>query len=174
MSRTGWIWAAVIVVLLVIGAIFLMKPAAPATTTTGNTVTTTDQTTPGTNTSSDTTLGGSVDATVNTGATGGKTVTVNYNGTSFSPASITVAKGDTVNFVMSGGSGMWLASNPHPSHTGYDGTSRATHCAPGYTGAKPFDECSMGTSFAFTFDKTGTFGYHDHMNESAHGTVVVQ
>jgi plastocyanin len=100
-------------------------------------------------------------------------VTVTYNGSSFSSSTITVMKGATVTWTDTAGK-MWLASDPHPVHTGYDGTDRATHCAAGYTGAAPFDECSQGTSFSFTFNKTGTFGYHDHLNHDAKGTVVVQ
>ena len=69
---------------------------------------------------------------------------------------------------------MWVASAPHPSHTGYDGTSRQTHCVAGYSGPKPFDQCAAGTSFSFTFKQTGTWPYHDHNNSGKFGTVVVQ
>jgi hypothetical protein len=68
---------------------------------------------------------------------------------------------------------MWVASAPHPAHTGYDGTSRTTHCAPGYSGAAPLDECMASASYSFTFDKVGTWPYHDHNNASAFGKVVV-
>jgi plastocyanin len=107
------------------------------------------------------------------GAATPKTVTVSYDGNTFSPASVTINKGDTVQFVATSGR-MWVASNPHPAHTGYDGTSRSQHCASGYSGPAPFDECAAGTSYSFTFDKTGTWGYHDHMNDGATGTVIVQ
>jgi plastocyanin len=100
--------------------------------------------------------------------------TVTYNGSTFSPSSVTIAKGGTVNFVATNGQSMWVASAPHPTHTGYDGTSESVHCAAGYTGPAPFDMCAAGTSFSFTFDKTGSFVYHNHLNTSAHGTVVVQ
>ncbi|MES2203455.1 MAG: plastocyanin/azurin family copper-binding protein [Patescibacteria group bacterium] len=102
-------------------------------------------------------------------------VAVAYGANGFNPSTITVAKGSTVTFIAGAGAGqMWVASDPHPSHTGYDGTGRTTHCAAGYTGAKPFDQCSTGTTFSFTFDKTGTFGYHNHFNDSAKGTIVVK
>lgn len=113
----------------------------------------------------------SVSATVAAGPATSATVT--YDGSTFSPSSVTIAKGGTVKFVDSSGS-MWIASNQHPTHTGYDGTSRATHCAAGYSGPAPFDECSAGTSFSYTFSKAGTWGYHDHLNAGAGGTVVVQ
>jgi len=100
--------------------------------------------------------------------------TVTYDGSSFSPASVTIAKGGTVNFVDSAGSSMWVASGQHPTHTTYDGTSESVHCAAGYSGAAPFDQCGTGASYSFTFTKVETWGYHDHRNASAHGTVIVQ
>ena len=66
-----------------------------------------------------------------------------------------------------------MASDPHPIHNGYDGTTLQQHCAQGYTGPAPFDECSPGTSFSFTFAKVGSWGYHDHLEASIKGTVVV-
>ena len=102
-----------------------------------------------------------------------KSVTVSYDGNIFSPASITVSKGDTVVFTDTAGS-MWVASDPHPQHSGYDGTSLSEHCAPGHKGAAPFDQCSAGPSFTFTFNKSGSWGYHDHFNHDAKGTVVVK
>ncbi len=99
--------------------------------------------------------------------------TVTYDGTNFSPASVTVKQGGTVNFIDKSGTQMWIASNPHPAHAGYDGTNRETHCATGYVGPKPFDECSYGASFSFVFNKIGSWGYHDHLNGNAGGTVVV-
>jgi plastocyanin len=97
---------------------------------------------------------------------------VTYDGSAFSPSTVTIKKGDTVTWNDSSGQ-MWVASSPHPAHTGYDGTSRTTHCAPGYTGATPFDQCSPGATYTFTFDKVGSWSYHDHMNPSSFGTVVV-
>jgi plastocyanin len=101
------------------------------------------------------------------------TATVSYNGSSFSPSTVTIAEGGTVTFTSTAGN-IWVASNPHPAHTGYDGSTLQQHCAPGYTGAAPFDQCSAGTSFTFTFNKTGTWGYHNHLNHGATGTVIVQ
>lgn len=99
--------------------------------------------------------------------------TVTYDGDNFSPASITIKQGGTVSFVDKSVSPMWIASNPHPVHTGYDGTNRETHCATGYVGSKPFDECSSGTSFSFMFSEIGSWGYHNHLNSGVTGTVVV-
>lgn len=103
------------------------------------------------------------------------TVTVTYDGKAYSPSTVTVKAGDTVMFKNTSGKNMWVASDEHPTHTEYDSTSRTTHCAAGYTGATPFDQCKgEATDYSFTFTKAGTIGYHDHLNPSAHGTVTVQ
>lgn len=99
--------------------------------------------------------------------------TVMFNGSSFSPASVTIAQGGTVTWVSTAGN-MWVASDPHPIHNGYDGTTMQQHCAPGYTGPAPFDECTGSSSnWSFTFDKVGTWGYHDHLEASIMGSVTV-
>lgn len=108
---------------------------------------------------------------VSTGAP--MSASVSYDGISFTPANVTIAKGGTVTFTSTAPS-MWIASAPHPAHTGYDGTDRPTHCAAGYAGPKPFDQCRSGTTYSFTFGKPGSWKYHDHMNASAFGSVTVE
>ncbi|MBI3572278.1 hypothetical protein HY091_01960 [Candidatus Kaiserbacteria bacterium] len=100
-------------------------------------------------------------------------VTVAYTDNGFSPASVSVAVGTQVTFVNQSSDEMWIASNPHPAHTGYDGTTKSTHCAAGYAGSASFDQCAAGDSFSFTFTKVGTWGYHNHGNANDGGTVVV-
>lgn len=101
-----------------------------------------------------------------------RAVAVTFNGSGFSPQSVTVAQGGTVTFASTGAL-MWVASDPYPLQNGYDGTTEQQHCAQGYPGLAPFDQCSSGTSFSFTFDKVGTWGYHDYLEQSAAGTVTV-
>lgn len=102
-------------------------------------------------------------------------VTITYGPNGFSPANVTIAKGGTVTWVAQAGADeMWVASNPHPTHEGYDGTTKNQHCATGYTGAKPFDQCAAGTNYSFTFNTSGTWGYHNHGNRSDTGVVSVQ
>lgn len=101
------------------------------------------------------------------------TATITYDGSKFSPASVTIKKGGTVLWNNETSGKMWVASAQHPTHTVYGGTSRSEHCATSYTGAKPFDQCVGGNNFSFKFDKLGTFNYHDHINASAFGSVTV-
>lgn len=100
------------------------------------------------------------------------TAQVSYDGHTFSPATITVAKGGKVTFTDTASAQMWVASDPHPTHTNYDGTTRAQHCASGATPS--FDQCSPGATYSFTFGKAGSWSYHNHFNPAAMGTVVVQ
>ena len=94
-------------------------------------------------------------------ATNPQTLTVTFTGGSFTPNSLTIKKGWTVKFVNKGQSSMWVASGPHPMHTNYPA----------------FDQrASVGSegSYSFTFDKVGTWKYHNHLNSSQTGTIVVE
>jgi len=99
-------------------------------------------------------------------------VTITYDGTNFTPASVTIKKGDAVKFVNSTTGAMWIASDPHPTHQGYSGTTASQHCPD--TAGTAFDECSAGASYTFTFQKIGSWGYHNHANHNARGTIIVQ
>ncbi|MDR3571581.1 MAG: hypothetical protein P4L81_05325 [Candidatus Pacebacteria bacterium] len=101
-----------------------------------------------------------------------KSATVTFDGSGFSPSSVTIAQGGTVTFVSNAGA-MWVASDPHPIHNGYDGTTMQQHCSSTYAGTAPFDQCAAGTSFSFTFNKVGSWGYHNHLDHSAVGTITV-
>lgn len=154
----------VIVIIVLVGGWFLFSG------TSKNAPTTSDQTpavqTPaGTNTTTTTST-----TTTSTTPSG---VTVVYGNQGFSPSSVTVPLGTTVTFVKQASDEMWIASDPHPTHQGYDGTTRSQHCALGYAGPAPFDECSAGTAFSFTFSKVGTWGYHNHGNPGDKGTIIV-
>ncbi len=90
-----------------------------------------------------------------------ESVEVDYTSSGFSPATVTIKKGGTVRFVNKSGSSMDVASNPHPIHTDYPGFDQ------GKSDARGKDE------YDFTFEKVGTWGYHNHLNPSDGGTVVV-
>lgn len=149
-------------------------PAPSTTTTTNNNPDGSDYTPATTTTDTSTTTGSTTGAEVgvSVGLGAAKTVTVTYSATEgFSPSTVTVNRGDTVKFVSSDGE-MWVASAEHPTHTEYDGSSRTEHCAQGATPS--FDQCSKGSSYSFTFTKTGTFDYHNHVSSSDTGSVIVK
>lgn len=108
-----------------------------------------------------------------TSASASANVNVQYSASSgFSPSIITIKQGGTVTFTSTDGSPMWIASNAHPTHIEYSGTSRTEHC-PDTLGVA-FDECAPGSTYTFKFLKAGSWGYHNHMSPNMLGTVVVQ
>lgn len=85
---------------------------------------------------------------------------VNYTQDGFQPHSITIKVGQTVTWTNKSSDDLWVASNPHPTHTDYPG----------------FDELKSmptGQTYSFTFTKVGNWGYHNHLNPSQQGVVVV-
>jgi len=86
---------------------------------------------------------------------------VSYTGTGFSPASITISAGTPVNFENESVKGFWVASDPHPAHTGLLGFDAGRALGPGET-------------YTFTFQTVGKFGYHNHMSPSEKGIIIVK
>jgi plastocyanin len=167
------------ILIIIIGSIFLLgkNPTPPETasndisTTTpgdllpvpnGETASGTATTTSGTNGDED-------------GGDEAKTVQITYTDAGFSPTRVEINKGDTVTFVNESPRDMWVASARHPSHTVYPGTD-VTKC--GKVGAdKMFDACKgvePEGEWSYTFTNTGEWNYHDHLNASKFGTVVVK
>lgn len=95
------------------------------------------------------------DTTVVTGVT-----TVEYTDNGFSPKTITVKKGTKVTFTNNSSTSMWVASDVHPTHQLLPGFDELTSAA-------------KGGSYAYTFAKVGTWTYHNHVNPTMRGTVVV-
>jgi len=93
------------------------------------------------------------------GGGGGNVVTFTGNG--FEPSTLTVKAGDTVEFKNESGDDFWPASNVHPTHLLY----------PGFDAKKPV---LPGDSYSFTFEKKGTWGYHNHLTPDVTGTIVVK
>ncbi|OHA17378.1 MAG: hypothetical protein A3G52_03755 [Candidatus Taylorbacteria bacterium RIFCSPLOWO2_12_FULL_43_20] len=85
-----------------------------------------------------------------------------YTKEGFNPKSITVNKGQTVRFINESATPMSVASNDHPTHNIYP----------------EFDQYktdARGKSvFDFTFDKTGEWQYHNHLQANHEGTVIVK
>ena len=87
--------------------------------------------------------------------------TVTYTASGFSPQSLTTKAGDTVVFKNNSAADFWPASGPHPAHTNYTEFS-----------AKK--TISTGGSYSFTFTRTGSWKYHNHLNPASTGTITVQ
>ena len=89
-----------------------------------------------------------------------ETSTVTYMDSGFSPKTVTVKKGTTVKFVNQGTGGLWVASAVHPTH----------QLLPGFDQLK---SVVKGGTYEYTFEKVGTWKYHNHLNVPDTGTVVV-
>lgn len=86
---------------------------------------------------------------------------VNYTNAGFNPSSLEIKVGQTVQFVNQSGGGMWVASGPHPSHTGY----------PEFD---PKRNIPSGEIYEFTFTKIGEWKYHNHTKSGMYGTIIVK
>ncbi len=123
-----------------------------------------------------TSVGAGVDVEVGGGgseeSTAPLSATITYSANGFAPSTVTVKKGGTVTWRNQGSSDMWVASAQHPTHTAYSGTTLQEHCDDAVDTS--LDQCDNGAIYSFTFDKVGTWRYHNHSNSSHFGTVIVE
>jgi len=88
-------------------------------------------------------------------------VTVRYTNDGFQPAKLTVPVGTMVEFVNQSDEEMWVASNVHPEHD----------ILPTFD---QFRGVSRGKNYMYTFDKKGSWPYHDHINPALEGVINVE
>lgn len=167
MNKNYWILGAVLVIIVLAIGFFVHAHRAKAPTTPDQSAVAGLDTSTGVSEST---------GNAAVGATGASEV-VTYTDAGFSPASLTVSQGTTVTWINKSSQPLWVASDNHPTHTVYDGTDTSKHCVAGAPAADTvFDECTQvasGGSYSFTFVKTGTWSYHNHVHSSDQGTIVV-
>lgn len=78
----------------------------------------------------------------------------------FNPSSVKIVKGGKVAWINKNANPVWPASGVHPTHEIY----------PGFDALR---KVGQGETYSFTFEKVGSWKYHDHLNPSAFGTVEV-
>lgn len=86
------------------------------------------------------------------------TVTVTANG--FEPQTITVKVGSTVTWINKSGTTVIINSDPHPIHNFWPFLNLGSF--------------ADGGSVSATFQKSGTYTYHNHLDPSQKGTVIAQ
>jgi plastocyanin len=138
-----------ILVIVVAGGVLWMFRKDPSATESINT-------TP-TNGSSDTSQSSTPNDAVT--PTGSETV-ITYSDSGYSPSSVTVKAGDKVIIKNTSSRSMQFDSDPHPAHTINPELN---------VGSVP-----AGQEMSFVVDTKGTFGYHNHLNASQKGTIVVE
>jgi plastocyanin len=160
MNKT--ILGVIVVIVVVVGAVFFMNQKADAPTSENNQQTPTPSPTP---TPVPNPTPGPSDAPVPTPtptptSTAPKTYDISATDAGYTPATLTIKKGDTVKFTNNGTKLNWPASAPHPTHTDY----------PEFD---PKKGIAVGSSWSFTFTKTGTWRFHDHLNPTHFGSITV-
>lgn len=78
----------------------------------------------------------------------------------FYPEKLTIVLGESVTFVADVGEQYWPASNVHPSHTIY----------PEFDPGRPLEPHEVWT---FTFERAGTWRFHDHLAANFEGVITV-
>ena len=100
-----------------------------------------------------------------------------YSDSGFSPAELTVKKGDTVIFRNEVMRDVWPATAIHPSHTVYPGSSIQKCFNEESEKSILFDACEgfgEGEEWSFTFNEVGDWKYHDHLRTAHWGSVIVE
>lgn len=105
---------------------------------------------------------------------GQKENVVEITSSGFNPSTINIKKGEMIKFVNKDSSEHWPASAFHPTHKIYPG-SGIEKCGTEEE-SEIFDVCKglrKDESYSFTFNNRGSWNYHDHLNPSSKGVVVV-
>lgn len=84
-----------------------------------------------------------------------------YDDSGFAPKALTVKVGTTVTWKNSGNKTMRVASAVHPTHQELPGFDQ-------------LQTVGSGGSYSYTFTKTGTWKYHNHVNPGETGMVIVE
>lgn len=87
--------------------------------------------------------------------------TVRYTDAGFTPTDLNIPKGTMVEFINQSNIQMWVASNEHPAH----------ELLPTFD---QFKGVGKGETYMYTFDKAGTWAYHDHINPEREGNITVE
>ena len=143
--RTGTVITGIIAVVLVVAGFFIIGGEDSNDEQNTSQTASTSQSTNGSNTTAQPAAAKAV---------------ITYNGSLFSPSQTTVNKGDTVTIKNDSSETIDIESTPHPIHTDNPQLN--------------LGEIKAGASKSFTVSKTGSWGYHNHLNETQTGTIVVR
>lgn len=87
--------------------------------------------------------------------------TVAYSSEGFSPMILRIKLGESVTFKNESSGQLWVASNPHPQHTGL----------PGFDAG---ESILKGDFYIHEFNQLGSWSYHNHLNSGHEGTIIVE
>lgn len=86
--------------------------------------------------------------------------TITYDGSSFNVSAATINAGSTVKVVNSSSDALAFDSDPHPTHTDNPELNEG--------------DIAPGDSRTFVIEKKGTWGFHNHLDPSQHGSIKVE
>jgi len=89
-----------------------------------------------------------------------KTYIITYTDNGFQPSFLAVRVNDIVKFRNQSTVGMWIASNPHPTHSDYPELDQRA-------------SVNAGGEYTFTFKKVGVWGFHNHIKLSTQAVISV-
>jgi len=102
-------------------------------------------------------------------------VIIKITANGFEPKEVEITKGTKVTWINEQPNPSWPASDVHPTHEVYPGSSIKKCGTPEQD--KIFDACrglKQGESWSFVFNEVGEWYYHDHLNPSWKGEIVVK
>jgi plastocyanin len=94
-------------------------------------------------------------------APAGDAVTITMDDAGYSPQTVTVPAGTTVTFVNNGQTPRWPASDNHPVH----------EILPDFDAGRGL---MTGETYSYTFTEPGRWPFHDHLQPTLAGAVVVE
>lgn len=94
------------------------------------------------------------------GAVNNSEVMIQVTPSGFNPQTVTVKAGTKVSWINNSGQSVSINSAPHPLHSDYPPLN--------------LGRVDDGGLISLVFDKAGTYGYHNHLNPSWTGDIVVE
>ncbi len=85
---------------------------------------------------------------------------ITYTNNGFSPDTVTVRVGSTVTVKNDSSRDVQFSSDSHPTHT--------------INSELNLPVIGPGQSRSFVVERTGTYGYHDHLDSTRTGTIIVE
>src|SRR5258708_16087078 len=85
---------------------------------------------------------------------------ITFTADGFLQKTVTIKAGTKVTWTNTSGNKATVNSNPHPAHTDYPPLNLGIF--------------NNGETLSLVFDKPGTYGYHNHLNFTQGGTIIVK
>ena len=150
MSR-NWMIGVIVVVVLIVGGVMLTRPKQPAAPVTEETPT---------NTQTESSTDSAVPTQATDEAMMEEAVAVSITSSGFSPKEVKIKAGEKITWMNEDSAVHTVNSAVHPTHQVYPPLN--------------LGNVQAGGKVSLTFPTPGTYKYHDHLNPSLTGSVIVE